>query len=393
MNAWKITPILLVMLAGFAVPARGEDEDMLLYCPGDPTDFSPVSSAADDPSVTSSEEEEDVVSDEFSGSGCSPDCCTDSCANCSTGCGTGCCRRCPRTYVQADVLFFGRNNRSGNRALVFDVNEPRGGRELLATRDLDFDFELGARALLRHHCSDCCALEASYFGIFDWAATETAWGDNSLAIPGDLGLASNDFFGADIMRVDYLADLHNGEVNFVKSCCSRCCNGGRRLSCFVGPRYLSLDEQFNIQSTDFDEGTSNYNIRVDNDLYGVQIGGRFERWMNRFGWEATGKAGIFGNDVRQNQFVTDFPPPFALRPRTGADGGRVAFVGDLSLSLTYRLTRACSLRGGYNVMWIEGVALAPDQLDFTLTPTSGRGLNDNGGLFLHGAHIGLEARW
>jgi hypothetical protein len=381
MNGRKTTPILLLVLVGFAFPVHGEDEEVLSYRPGDITYFSPVSSVADDPSVTSSQEdavsEEDIVSDGCSGMQC--------CA--------ACCQRCPRTYVQAEAIFLGRNNRSGNQALVFDMNQPRGSDVLVGTCDLDFDFEPGVRALLRHYLDDCCAVEASYFGIFDWAATEKACGRNSLAIPGDLGLASNDFFEADIMRVDYSADLHNVEVNFVKSCGSCCCDGGRRLSCFVGPRYLGLEEELNIRSTDFDEGTSDYNVRADNDLYGVQIGGRVERWTNRFGWEVTGRAGIFGNDVRQSQFVTDFPPPFELRPRTGADGGRVAFVGDLSLSLTYRLTSRCSLRGGYNVMWVEGVALAPDQLDFTLTPTSGSGLNDNGGVFLHGAHVGVEARW
>jgi hypothetical protein len=44
-------------------------------------------------------------------------------------------------------------------------------------------------------------------------------------------------------------------------------------------------------------------------------------------------------------------------------------------------------------MWIEGVATAPDQLDFTDTSTSGSHVVSNGGLFLHGANVGLEARW
>ena len=48
---------------------------------------------------------------------------------------------------------------------------------------------------------------------------------------------------------------------------------------------------------------------------------------------------------------------------------------------------------GYNLLWIEGVALAPDQLDFTNTPTSGTGLTSSSGLFLHGFSAGLEGRW
>jgi len=65
----------------------------------------------------------------------------------------------------------------------------------------------------------------------------------------------------------------------------------------------------------------------------------------------------------------------------------------VSCVTTIPLTKFWSLRAGYNLMWIENVALAPDQLDFTFTPTSGTMLNDNGGVFLHGANVGLQAAW
>jgi PAS domain S-box-containing protein len=42
---------------------------------------------------------------------------------------------------------------------------------------------------------------------------------------------------------------------------------------------------------------------------------------------------------------------------------------------------------------IEGVALAPNQLDFTNTPDSGTDVHTNGGVFFHGVNLGLEARW
>ena len=48
---------------------------------------------------------------------------------------------------------------------------------------------------------------------------------------------------------------------------------------------------------------------------------------------------------------------------------------------------------GYNVMWVEGVALAPNQLDFTDTPTSGTELRSTGGVFFHGANAGVVFQW
>jgi hypothetical protein len=47
------------------------------------------------------------------------------------------------------------------------------------------------------------------------------------------------------------------------------------------------------------------------------------------------------------------------------------------------------LRVGYNLVWIDGVALA--QLDFE-NPDEPRFVSA-AGVFLHGANFGLEARW
>ena len=71
----------------------------------------------------------------------------------------------------------------------------------------------------------------------------------------------------------------------------------------------------------------------------------------------------------------------------------MAFMGELNLTGIYQLNNVWGIRAGYNVMLIEGVALAPDQLDFTFTSTSGSQLHNNGGMFLQGANVGLEARW
>jgi hypothetical protein len=48
---------------------------------------------------------------------------------------------------------------------------------------------------------------------------------------------------------------------------------------------------------------------------------------------------------------------------------------------------------GYNLIWLSGVALAPNQFDFGAETTSGSDLHGGAGLFLHGASLGLEARW
>jgi hypothetical protein len=378
MRNQKLTSLCFFMLAGIVVPAYAEEE-IVSSGPAERTAyFTSAGFMAEEETLEA--DTAGVVADE------SPAVHYYSAA---------CCGPHAHTVVQADALFFGRNNRAGNQVLVFDLAQQQGDFDnLLTTCGLDFDFEPGARVLLRREFCDGHMWEASYFGIYDWNAGATVTADGpTLSIPGALGRFSNLHGSADVIDVDYTAELHSAEINCIDSCCHCCGPWYRRVSWFAGFRYLNLDEHFNIRSTDFLEGTGDYNIHAYNNLYGAQIGGRIERWANRFGWEVTGKAGIFGNDVGQRQFVTDFPQGFLARPLTGADDGRAAFVGELNLSLNYRLTDVWSVRGGYNVLWIEGVALAPDQLDFTRVPASGTDLNVNGGVFAHGAHVGVAARW
>jgi hypothetical protein len=313
------------------------------------------------------------------------------------GCGAssceGCCdcdRQCS-VYGYAEAIFWSRVNRNSDQPVVILTQDSGGnypGPTVLTTGDLaSSDANPGLRVMLGWK-QDCdSAIELTYFGLWDLNSSRTVTGPDDLAIPGDLGLASLDFFAADRMVVTYQSQLNNFEVNYVRDCC------GSDWQWLVGFRYLNLDEVFNIQSTDVNTGTSNYHIGTRNNLFGAQIGARMVRHCNRWGWDATGKIGLFGNDAEQHQFVSDFPPGFFLRPPRSDSAGQVSMVTDFNVSIVYKLNCTWSIRAGYNVMWIEGVATAPDQLDFTDTLTSGSSVVSNGGLFLHGANVGLEARW
>ena len=108
--------------------------------------------------------------------------------------------------------------------------------------------------------------------------------------------------------------------------------------------------------------------------------------------QVSGKAGLMLNDVGQRQTVTDFPDDFVIR-QVGASGHAAAILGEIDLTLVRRISNMWSVRVGYNVIGLGGLALAPDQLDFTLTPSSGTGLATNGFALYHGAYLGLEANW
>jgi hypothetical protein len=302
----------------------------------------------------------------------------------------------PNYYVQADGLYWHRVGTGCDDVLALNTAT---GDELLSTGDLHFNGTGGFRLLVGwqpcgyFNCLNCCAMELSYFGIFGWNADQQLTGAGNLAIPGDLGLASNNFFLADILDMEYHSEFHNVVLNCVKSCCV-CCG---TIDFLCGFRYINLNEDFTITGTDFQEGTSSYTVHTDNNLYGLQLGGRYtSQFTSNWSYQLTGKAGLFLNDVQQSQQATDFPNTggaFSLRDPIGDEGTAVAALGELDFVLIRRLNDMWSLRLGYSAIGLGGLALAPDQLDFTDTATSGSDLHTTGWVFLHGGLAGLEARW
>jgi len=305
-----------------------------------------------------------------------------------------------RWSVQADVQFWDRIGNACDQVLAIDLNSTvPGANTVLSTNDLDFSMEPGWRILVGFRpdpsgALGCCsALEFSYFGVYDWEDSATAVGDQNLAIPGALGLAANNFLFADEIRAVYRSRLNNVEANCLKSCCIDSCT---QVEFLLGFRFLALNENFSLIGTDVLEGTSSYDISTSNYLYGLQMGGRMTRQLEQWSLQFTGKAGVFLNDAGQSQIMTDFPSnPNDLIARNvpGVSDTSAAMLGEVDLTLARRITNVWSLRLGYSVLGLGGLALAPDQLDFTLTPVSGTNLATGGFVLLHGAHAGLEAVW
>lgn len=337
------------------------------------------------------------------------------------------CSACPCTYGYVEGLFLQRSNDSFDQPIFLQAVNDIPVNTVLSSSDLDFDFDPGMRVVLGRRLRCGWALEGAYLGLFDaresvfvLAPAKDPDEPDPTRFPEGLGSGTNVF--ADLSRswVDYSSSLHSAELNLV-SCRGfegRCqqgkgdgdlkSDGCRDADCqltvewLAGFRYLRLSEQLHIYVEADREPTGDdplatesgyYDIRSGNNLYGPQLGARVRRWGERWGWEATGKAGIFGNEVYQRQSVIDWDNgPFERRSAAKASGC-VAFVGDLNLTGIYRLSEVWNLRAGYNVLWIAGVALAPDQLDFSGEVPSGQQLRRNGDVFLHGVSCGLEARW
>ncbi len=329
--------------------------------------------------------------------------------NCGEYVGSVCNDPCPQLYVQVGALFMQQVSQfSQNQPIVLD---PNTGNTFISTSNINSNFIPGLQATAGFRLNNGQTIEADYFGLYGGSTTATAIKPDAnafLTFPNNL--AGNAFVAIENANVNYTSEINSFALNL--PCCSGCSSAGcdscacdayqfgqsksQSITWFSGFRYLNVNQRLNIVSqrtvaNAIEQGS--YNVRTQNNLFGGQLGARLRRTSGRLGWDASGFAGVFGNSAQQTQSVTDFPN-FALRPSVTDSKGGVAFVGGGNLSGLYSLTKALNLRAGYNTIWIEGLALAPDQLDFNLAAAqAGSRINNNGGMFLHGANVGLEARW
>jgi hypothetical protein len=280
-----------------------------------------------------------------------------------------------------------------NRTVV--LQDP-GGLPVLSTDDAEFDFEAVPMISIGRMLDGVSAFEATYFGLKDWDADAIVVGDNDLRIPGDLGLATLDFFGADEISIDYSAELHSAELNYLYRFAGAppVAPGASSsdLAWLAGFRYVRFDERFNIHSFDLDSGASDYETETENNLYGAQIGLVGNVNVGRWTFSGRGTWGVFANDASQHQTVGDLDNTIVLRDAS-ADEVNVAFVSQLGATVGYRFTEWFAVKAGYHLLWLNRVARAPDQLDFTNTLASGSSIDAEGDAFLHGASAAVELSW
>jgi hypothetical protein len=228
------------------------------------------------------------------------------------------------------------------------------------------------------------AVEGQYNGFSPWKSTRTLIGEDDLCLPLALGRFTDDYWNADQMTVRTETRFHSAEINLVRNIkCSK-------LSVLGGFRYINFDERFDLNSTNdlrVPNDTSDYLVHAKNDLYGGQIGLKWNTAItNRFGLNFVGKTGLYGNNARQQSWMGDDNNTYELR-NASAKKNKTSFVSELNLGGYFKITESLSFIGGYNLLWIGDAARAADQLDFTLTNDSIVATNT---LFMHGANVGLD---
>ncbi|MFM8415318.1 MAG: BBP7 family outer membrane beta-barrel protein [Planctomycetota bacterium] len=300
------------------------------------------------------------------------------------------------SYALADALFWQRDNQAANRPLAITVGD---GATVLRTSDLQFPVAAGVRTFYGQRSPEDGGWEVGYFGLYGQTATniQGTIPPNYIQLPDPLG--GNLTEDGEFVTAKYSSVLNSAEVNLFATDSDWFTNpsGWDTLDWLAGFRYVGVEEDA-VLATDCcrmgDEFfTIPYRARTRNNMFGAQLGVRGRRAWERWAVEGWAKAALMGVAQEQIQDQLVDYTGFVQRPALSRSGGEVGFVGDLTMSAIYRITDVWGIRAGYSLLWLEGLALAPDQFDFSTNAGAGTQLVNSSGIFYHGANLGLEARW
>lgn len=298
-------------------------------------------------------------------------------------------------YAFTEALIMGRDNQGANQPLISEVGNPDA--VFISEQDLQFPFGGGLRSFVGTRNIDRYGWELGYFGLYGQSASANTSGTTFLEAPAPLGYTLTD--SAQEAWVTWNSTINSAEFNLFRTTTDKsdAVDAWRTIDWLVGFRYLGVEESatLTINSCSGTGPLVPYRVQARSSMFGAQIGTRRRLDWNRWAVEGWAKAALMGSarEQMQDPLVDWLGTPVPGRDTaSSASNTVVGFVGDINLSAIYRLNDVWGIRAGYNTIWITGAALAPDQFSFGAfgAPT---GIAGNGGIFLHGANLGLEARW
>ncbi|MEZ6137497.1 MAG: hypothetical protein R3C53_21625 [Pirellulaceae bacterium] len=248
------------------------------------------------------------------------------------------------------------------------------GTPRLQSNDLSLDkMRYGLELIANLQVGAGSNLEARYFGLNNWDTSRSfrlntpdlysVFSQFGVSPPGGFDDTDRSF----IHTISYNSELHNGEVNYRRRWVSPM--SAIQGSWLAGVRYFDLDERFGFAAVGSTNNTftfntlrfANYDTITRNQLTGFQLGG--DLWVGlmpgiQVGVE--GKAGIFGNHAEvESQIVSNSIPG----AREFLQDGKTAYVSELTASAVYRLTHSWSVRTSYNLLYVDNVALAAENVN------------------------------
>jgi hypothetical protein len=311
---------------------------------------------------------------------------TDACdseACCGEGCGvatlfkaTPCCV----WNLDAGVMFLDRSD-APNVPIIRDQST---GAVLFNTEDLDYGWGAFPYGRLTQMC--CCqGWDIGYFGGEPWQDDQTV-GEGVSPVYTGSGLIVGSTAPGALFNVSAGTELHTADINYRRVV-------GWHSTFVAGFRWMELSDSIDISRTQGGVVEQIQHTDTNNHLYGVQVG------LDTILYQSTGRLSLVSNvrvgalanhadQTSSSEFVSGVP---GFVDYLYADDDDSSFFGALGLQGWYQLNNRWSIVGGYQLFWIEQVALAPAQIPINNFQAPGTAdIDTSDGLFLHGALVGLS---
>ena len=289
------------------------------------------------------------------------------------------------------------------------------GAPALNSTNLNQGFSPGFRLDATYRVDSNYGLEVSFFRVGGWDSSRSIGPDNPpdwlvMRAPGIFTQTQD--FPYQSMIWNYSTDLYGAQFNVRY-------NLSKRVTLLAGFRRLQLNEnpQGALGPPDRSEPTwkdhPSYNLfdvekienqgtpatggfppfwgtSTTNNLHGLQVGAEAHLFVRGRSIEGMIKAGGYLNRASESTAVSLQKIVYP----SGASANHAAFVGEAGLQCKYLITTGLSLKLAYEALWIDGVALAPGQIQETQVgahaSVTSLGVNCNSGVLFHGVTAGLE---
>jgi hypothetical protein len=288
---------------------------------------------------------------------------------------------CPHWVATADALFLQRSAANHQRLL----SDASTGAEVLDASNLNFSMNAGERLSLCREDPAGLGLEVTYFGIDSWHSSANYSSSAFTYGVGDLAIDDTLAVPVTAAQFQYTSRLYSGEINLRYAM-------NDWLTSLAGLRWVEFEDRYAasgavpLSSVPFSDL-----VRGHNHLYGSQIGfdARLLGRENLFRIDLLTKAGMYFNAAAQNNDFVDSSTGFSA----SASNTHFAFLGEVGVTGSLQVSKHVALRGGYQVLCLTDVALAPNQIRTTDFGSGQASVDTSGTLFCHGANAGLEVVW
>jgi len=330
---------------------------------------------------------------------------------------------CAPRYLDFSVEALMLKREDVSRQVNFMSDGPRGLAPpliILGTDNLSFDndaYGFRFNTALQLHAGG--TLEFEFLGQFNWNSTAqvnsagdllySAFSDYGNDPPPQVGPivrgGYSDTDSAEWARIDYSSNFDTLDLTYRKRWTLPNCRF--QGSWLAGVRYFKLDEQFRFRTlVNYPDpnggitpitGNMQYDVGTSNSMTGAEIGG--DVWATmvpgvRMG--VAGKVGLFGNRASSHTNIAAATLATPVVELLAAES--VSMVAEANFNVLWRVNQHWTIKGGYELLYVDGVALAPENFNAGAPFAGGATprkpvINVNGDLFLHGINLGLEYMW